>query len=305
MAKIALLYMKFPCAIGIYFDAAFRETEHELLSACPYSGTWMPWKGGMHVPEKYAIPPDYEIPWGSGLEKNWRNYSFANLEELVGTQDVWVVIDAGLYRPTGRPKSGIVVWIATDPHSVDYEEQRKQADLFFNMQRCYVKPGDIWLPYAYSPRWHYPVDAEREHDVMFIGRPDPQRVAMLLLMAQRGYKTHYNYGIVFDEARKQYAKTHLVFNWSIKDDTNARVFEAMAMGRALVTDRTLDLNHLPFEDEIHYMGFDVVDEGLERMEWLLGHDDERRQMEEAALKAVLPHSYNARVKKILEAAEKI
>jgi len=61
------------------------------------------------------------------------------------------------------------------------------------------------------------------------------------------------------------------------------------------------LEYLPFEDEIHYMGFDGVDECLDKMEWLLAHDDERKHMEEMAYKAVLPHSYNARVKRILEA----
>jgi len=164
-----------------------------------------------------------------------------------------------------------------------------------------MEPGDIWLPYAYSPRWHYPVEAEREHDLMCIGADHPHRTAIMLLVAWRGYKGHLAYGLVFDEARERYAKTRLIFNWSVADDTNARVFEAMAMGRALITNRTPDLEHLPFEDEIHYMGFDGVDECLDKMEWLLAHDDERKHMEEMAYKTVLPHSYNARVKQILEA----
>jgi len=298
MARIALTYMKLPMAIGVYFEQAFRETGHRITTVCPYTGTYMPWKGGCHMREKYAIRPDYEIPW----EEQW-DFSYADAEERFGLHDIdlWVSIDAR-YHLKGKPTQAPLVVVATDPHSdyADYSEGRKNADLFFNMQRCYLEPGDIWLPYAYSPRWHYPVEAEREHDLMCIGADHPHRIAIMLLTAWRGYKGHHAFGLVFDEARELYAKTRLILNWSVKDDTNARVFEAMAMGRALVTNRTPDLEYLPFEDEIHYMGFDGVDECLDKMEWLLAHDDERKHMEEMAYKAVLPHSYNARVKQILE-----
>lgn len=288
--KIALTYLKYPMCIGTYFEQAFRETEHEVITVCPYTGRWIPWSGGVLLPQKYAIPPDYEIP----LE----GYSFAEAEELVASHiDLWVSIDAG-YHLKGKPARATSVWVATDPHSQNYDEQRKQADLFFNMQRCYMQRGDIWLPYAYSPRWHYPVEAEREHDVMFIGAPHPKRVAILLLMSQEGYKTHYVYGVVFDEARERYAKTRLIFNWSVARDTNARVFEAMAMNRPLVTNYTPDLDLL-FTDEMHYMGFGGVDECLEKMDWLLRHPDARKAMAQTAFKAALPHTYNARVKQIL------
>jgi len=299
--RIALTYMKFPMCIGTYFEAAFRETEHEIITVCPYTGNWMPWKGGMRLLEKYAIPPDYQLSWNPGPQKLEDHYSFADAETRLGLPkiDVWVSIDAGFYLG-GRPTNAVSVWIATDPHSTEYDEQRKRADLFFNMQRCYLKPDDIWLPYAYSPKWHYPVEAEREYDVMHIGAQHAQRMAILLLLGHMGYKGFSTYGVCFDEARELYAKTHLIFNWSVADDTNARVFEAMAMGRVLVTNRTPDLEHLPFEDEVHYMGFDGAGECLDKMEWLLAHDEARQDMEVAAYKAVLPHSYNARVKQILE-----
>ena len=41
---------------------------------------------------------------------------------------------------------------------LDYTQQRTQCDYFFNMQRSYMKEGDIHLPYAFDPTVHRPLD---------------------------------------------------------------------------------------------------------------------------------------------------
>ncbi len=296
MARIALTYIKYSMTIGHYWAEAFRNTGHEIIEVCPYSGTWIPWRGGMNLPAKYAIPPDYEIPW---QQRDW--FSFQQAEELMGHQkiDIWVSIDAA-YHLRGRPTNALSVWIAVDSHCVNYDEQRKQADHFFNVHRDFMQPGDIHLPVGYSPRWHYPIFAEEEYDAMCLGLLYPNRVAAMQMMAWKGYNTFLDNGPCFQEARELYAKTKLILNWSLPDNTVCRVWEAMAMGKTLVTNYSTTLKEL-FEDEIHYVGFSNMEEAIAKMEWLLAHDDERKAIAQSGHRAVQPHTYDARARQLLGA----
>ena len=296
MARIALTFIKYPLAIGTYYEDAFRQTRHELITVCPYSGTWIPWKGGIHLPQKYAIPPDYQIPWE---QRNW--FSFAQAEELMGHRhiDVWISIDAS-YHLLGKPREALSVWIATDSHCVDYFQQRTQADLFFNVHTPYMQPGDIHLPVGYSPRWHYPVYAEEQYDVALLGLLYPTRIATMLEMARRGYRTYLDNGPCLDEARELYAKTKIIFSWSSQKDTVARVWEAMAFNKLLVANRTPDLEWGGRQEDIHYLGFDTMEEAIAKMEWALSHPDEASLIAQNGHTWVQPHTYLARVQKIFE-----
>jgi hypothetical protein len=68
-----------------------------------------------------------------------------------------------------------VAHVATDPHALNYDRQRQLADFFFNMQTPYMENGDIYLPYAYDPTVHYPVEIDKLYDVCMIGLHYPQR----------------------------------------------------------------------------------------------------------------------------------
>jgi len=173
MARIALTFIRYPM------------TDHEIITVCPYSKTYIPWRGGMHLPEKYAIPPDYEIPWNRRA-----SFTFQQAEELMGLRkiDVWVSIDAA-YHLRGSPADALNVFVAVDSHCVNYDVQRQNADFLFNVHRDFMGPGDIHLPVGYSPRWHYPLFAEEEYDVMLLGLMYPNRLVAMQQMAWRGYET--------------------------------------------------------------------------------------------------------------------
>jgi len=301
--RIVLSALWYPCAIAVYFLEAFRDTGHEVVVAGPDFGTWIPWKGGMHLPQKYAIKPDVVLPQrGVGM---WDADRL--VRERYGAPDLWVQVDAGYYlniEPRAiwydRATYPIVV-IGTDPHVLDYRVQREEADYFFCMQKCYMQPGDIWLPYAYSTHHHYPVEADNEYDVMLIGLQYPNRCAVMGALADKGYRTYLDTGPVFDEARELYAKTKVIFNWSSRQDTVARVWEAMAFRKCLVTNRTPDLPLL-FTEGKHYLGFDSIGEAVEKVEWALAHDKEREEIAFNGFWEVRTkgHSYGDRVDFILE-----
>lgn len=303
MSTIVLSYLKYPMAIGRYVEDAFRQTGHQIITACAYTGTRIPWMGGMDLPEKYAQPPDIELP----LSPPGMSEADLAVREKFGAPDLWVQIDAGYYMAI-QPKAPWydratypVAVVASDPHVLNYSKQRVEADFFFNMQDIYCEPGDIWLPYAYSAQHHYPVEAEIEYDAMLIGLQYANRCAVMGALAERGYRTYLETGPVFDQARDLYAKTKVILNWSSLLDTVARVWEAMAFRKCLVTNRTPGLGPM-FKEGEHYLGFGTVGEAVEKIEWALAHDKEREEIAHAGREEVTTkgHSYDDRVGFILE-----
>src|SRR5688572_4343654 len=60
--KVLMLSMFYPLSISRYFERAFqRRDDVELVTAGPYSGSFIPWSGGMNLLAKYAIPPTIQI----------------------------------------------------------------------------------------------------------------------------------------------------------------------------------------------------------------------------------------------------
>jgi spore maturation protein CgeB len=56
-------------------------------------------------------------------------------------------------------------------------------------------------------------------------------------------------------------------NWSSLQDINARFFEAMAMKQVLVANRLPHIEELGLEEDRHYLGFDTVEEAVEKVAW--------------------------------------
>ena len=62
--KVLLMYIVYPLAMGSYFRRALERREDVDLKVCgPYTGNWIPWMGGMELPQKYAKPID--IPFSA------------------------------------------------------------------------------------------------------------------------------------------------------------------------------------------------------------------------------------------------
>ena len=150
-----LSQINYPVSIGRYFEHALEQREDvELYTIGPYTGSWIPWNGGMNLPEKYAksptIPLDRQVPSGMQAPKGL-------IEEKIGKPiDIWISVDAGYYF-TDIPAE-ITCLVQTDPHVLNYNVQRTIHDYSFCMQKCYANPIDIYLPYAVDETVHYPMD---------------------------------------------------------------------------------------------------------------------------------------------------
>lgn len=295
--KVVLSGIYYPMAILRYFENAFNRCDDiELFTVGPDTGNFIPWKGGMYLPQKYAKAPNLEIP-------NQKNIDIRAVEGRVkdrfGDFDLWIQVDAD-YHLNGKPSIGKHFYIATDPHCVKYDYQRTQADVFFNMQDYYSQVGDVYLPYAYDPEWHTPptAEVEKEFDVSLLGLMYDQRVKVFNQLKKLGYECYHDTGPVFSEARNIYHRTRVGFNWSSLKDLNARVFELLAMGVPSVMNRVPDINKF-FQHEVNMLMFDTEDEAVNKIVFLLKNPSWASELAQNGLEAVKPHTWDERVNYVL------
>lgn len=295
--KVLLVYIVYPFAIASYFRKALENREDvDLRVAGPYTGNWIPWLGGMTVSAKYARPPDFPLPFPPNVGEI--NYEIIKAQLGDWRPDIVLNIDAGLHFRY-RPSDGYVVTVATDPHVLQYDVPRGYSDKFFNMQLYYSKPGDIYLPYAYSRYDHYPVDSiEKSVDAVLIGMPYAERQQWVSELRRRGVSVILENGPIFDEARELYARGRIGLNWSSMQDLNARVFELAAMRLCPVVNSVPDIQHHPCLS--HHLVFGDLHEAVERVVWAKENPDSAREIAEMSYNAVQGQTYDGRVETILK-----
>jgi hypothetical protein len=300
--RIACVGIWYPVAMFRYMvDALRRREDVEVWTAGPFTSRWIPWNGGMHLPASYVYTPNLPLP---ATVSGRPEVAYPYLEAKKPWEpDLWIEGNAGL-AVAGRPIGRYAV-IGTDPHVLDYSGARARADLFFNMQKPYMQANDIWLPYGYDPVWHSqtakPV-AEREWDASLIGLQYPNRMALNQRLTALGYRTNFQNGPSYQDARTIYHSTKVGVNWSSMQDTTARVFELMAFGIAPVLNRVPDLVEM-FTEGQDFDGFATLDEAVEKCRALLDSPEKAQALGERARKAVEGrHSWDARMEQVLKVA---
>jgi len=303
--KVLLHSIWYPLAIASYFRKALKRNPNiDLRVMGIYTGTWIPWMGGMNLPEKYAIPPDVVVPMKPGLNIKV-DYEFMKprIHPHDWKPDLVLTIDGGAnwtHRPYG---SAIVATVATDAHAVDYAHARSVSDYFFNLHPCYSMPDDKLLNYAYDPDTHYAMsDVDKDIDAVLVGMPYTQRIEWVKRLRASGVSVIFENGPVFDEYRQLSNRATIGLNWSSLSDTNARVYESCAMRLCLVTNRTPDLSTSGFEENRHYLGFSTMEEAVEKVLYAKNNPEIRDMIALAGYQFVTHNNftYDALLHKILK-----
>lgn len=302
--KVLMLHIVYPLSMSKYFKRALkRRDDIDLIDCGPFTGQWIPWMGGMTLPSKYSEPPTVPLPFGASVGRVSYDLVRANLP-AEWKPDVVLTVDAGICW-SAKPHEGIVAHVATDPHALNYDYQRKISDKFFNMQKSYSQDGDIYLPYAYDPTVHYPVEnAIKDTDAVLIGMPYEQRIIWVNELRKRGVSVIFENGPIFDEYRELNNRARIGLNWSSMDDLNARAFELAAMKLAPVMNFVTDADKF-FKVGIDYKGFPAqtslgLQQAVNTVIYLKENDDVRIDIANNAYNAVKPHTYDARVSQILK-----
>lgn len=300
MIRVAFVTIWYPVAMGRYiFEAVKRRPDVEVWTAGPYTGRWIPWGGGIHLPMSYVHVPDLGMPLGVRPEVN-----YSMLESRKPWEpDIWIEANAALFTQ-GRPVTGKYAVVATDPHVIDYSAARAKADFLFNMQKPYMLPGDIHLPYAYDPIWHSPSTIpwqDRVYSAALLGLQYPQRTQLVERLRASGRNVRFELGPSYEDAAAIYHNTRVGLNWSSMQDTTARAFELLAFGLPAVMNRVPDLVEM-FRDGEDFIGFSTLDEAVAGVEGLLADETRAVEMGRKARVAVEPHTWDARVELILKTA---
>lgn len=303
MIRVGFVSIFYPLFMGRYMlEALLRRKDVEVWTAGPFTGRWIPWKGGMNLPQKYVYTPNLPMPAPAGGPAilPWQMVE----AKAPWEPDIWINVSSTL-KTVGRPSKGLYAVIAADPHVLNYDEERAKADIFFNMQKPYMKPGDRWLPYGYDPIWHAQTDVDidnRDIDCTLLGLAYPNRTKLVDALKGRGRTVLYSVGECYEEARSIYHRSVVGLNWSSLLDTTARCFEIMAFGIVPVVNRVPDLMEL-FRDGEEFLGFDTLEEALERVDLVMADSKLAESIGYNARRAVEPHSWDARMEQVFREAE--
>src|SRR5262249_50802986 len=127
-----------------------------------------------------------------------------------------------------------------------------------------------WLPLGCDPDIHNKHDVPKRYDLCFVGNVFPGPREELLALLRRNFPGMFTGRCFFEEMAETYSASRLVFNRSIRNDINMRVFEALACGSLLVTNGLADngLSEL-FQDGKHLATYASADELLDKMRFYL------------------------------------
>ena len=274
--NVLLLSIHYPLAMKNYWENALRRNPNiDLKTTGPFTGSFIPWMGGMTLLEKYSIPPTYPLPFKPDVGRVPYALVKAHLGDWI--PDLVLCVDAGI-NWTQKPTDGIVASVFTDGHCLDYSHARAISDKSFNMHPKYAQAGDVELHYAFDPGVHYATSTEKDTDAVLIGMPynGPYsfRIDLVNALRNRGVSVLFENGPIFDEYRELNNRARIGLNWSSLGDMNARVFELMAMKLCPVIDRCDDLDKMGFVEGQHYLGFSNLEEAVVRVLWAKGNPDE-------------------------------
>lgn len=295
----------YPVTMMQYFINALRRRDDVALwTTGPFFGNWIPWTGldgqtGKTFPEKYIYTPHCPLPQQAMRLPVHPAMVQGNMP---WEADLWLQIDAG-WHFSHRPPAKIVALVKTDPHAIPiefYNVPKAYSDYTFCMQSPYLQSNERYLPYAYDPEIHYPMDLPKEYDACLIGLQYPHRIALVEALRKAGVSVFSDIGIVYDEYRIAYNKSRIALSFSSLQDLPTRVWEYAGMRLPIVTNRVPDLNTF-FVEEEHYLGFDKISEAVDQVKWILESDDQGEFLADNAYRKVqVHHTWDARIEQILD-----
>jgi hypothetical protein len=152
---------------------------------------------------------------------------------------------------------------------------------------------------------------DQQFDIGWVGSLEGRTYAnrRVILDNLKGRFSMVGYGQFFsdEEVPAVYKSSRVVVNIPRDDhpaDANTRCFEAMAAGALLITPVPSELSELGFTIDVHFVGYDSVEEITGIVRRYLDNESERQTICTAARNKVLAsHTYDARVKSLLAIAD--
>lgn len=203
-----------------------------------------------------------------------------------GKKSIYWEIDNHMKRGTDIKKYDAV--------DIIYITQRHFQDL-------YQPSKTKWLPLACDPEKHKLYkDEPLEYEVGFLGNDTYPRRRLLLDKIGLNYKLLRSTSQAGEEYSRMLSRCKIIFNCSMDNDMNMRVFEAMSIGRLLVSDKVAGQDEL-FKDGEHYVSYTDWNDLKTQIDYYLTHDKEREKIAETGANYVhATQTYADRLETILK-----
>ena len=159
-----------------------------------------------------------------------------------------------------------------------------------------------WLPLACDVELHTGPRLPWWYDIGFIGTEGGIPRKFYLQEIYERYPRSYLEFAPHTMISEIYRSCKIVFNYSIRNDINMRVFEALGAGRCLLTN-AIQANGLEelFRDREHLVVYHSPRELWTLLEYYLTHDEERERIAQQGRALVHEHhTYVHRVQTILQ-----
>jgi len=232
------------------------------------------------------------------------------LDKVPSGFDLYLFIDDGFryFLPEHLKPSA---WWVIDTHMNydDYIHSVSQFDYLFTAQRDgalrFKKDGISsvnWLPLGCDPNQHKKVVAEKKYDVVFVGSGLGSEREKCLNEIKRHFPNNFIGKKFFNEMAETFSQGRIVFNRSVKNDVNMRVFEALSTGSLLLTNN-LDENGQGelFEQGKHLVIYHDETDLIDKIKYYLKHEKEREKLAETGMRHVHKyHTYRHRMEAILQ-----
>jgi 2-polyprenyl-3-methyl-5-hydroxy-6-metoxy-1,4-benzoquinol methylase len=228
--------------------------------------------------------------------------------------DVNLFVDDGFAYPLPDDLRPQVYW-AIDTH-IDLHRQCQRAavsDFVFAAQQNGAEQLTRslgrrveWLPLACDPVIHARQVVPKSFNVSFVGNLiGSERVRLVQLLQSRFTDVHVGRHY-FEQMAAVYSASRLVFNRSVVDDINMRVFEALCSGSLLVTnDLAANGQDELFQDAKHLVTYGGDEELLDKIRFYLKNEASREQIAAAGRQEVLEkHTYRHRMERVLDSVRR-
>lgn len=289
--RLLLLYHRDPTTTAAYLEAALRQVA-DVTTAGEGQEVHLDPRAHVFLPELLSrLGRDFDAV----LEVQGNSVEVSG-QDQAGVPCAWWAIDTHLYYMNYchhffRARAFDHVFVAQKQHVHRYQE--------------WAWTAASWLPLAADPAVFRPFPLEQTADVGFVGSVraglHEARRDLLGRLNRRFPRLSFARGLWREDAARFMSSCRLVFNRSLHEDVNMRVFEAASCARPLLTDRLprdCGLEEL-FEDGRHLLLYD--DRDLEAVvERWLADPASAEQVGAAAREHVLAHhTYAHRAAEVL------
>jgi glycosyltransferase involved in cell wall biosynthesis len=172
-------------------------------------------------------------------------------------------------------------------------------------------PRVITWSHAADPELFSGQQEQRTFEVGWVARTDgnlyKDRRFVLKSLSQHFRMNDFTRFHFPDELAEVYCRSKIIVNVARDDypqDANMRVFEAMASGALLITRLPSELTSIGFEEGVHFVGYNRLDEIVALTRQYLDDEGTRTRIAQASREKVLrEHTYDKRVEMLLRTIE--